>query len=173
MKKIIRALIVLVFLSLVLQNVILIIKSKDLEKSLKNLTKITQIQKDDVEQIFLSNLSSISIMHEIVKSSNDVIYLCVDYPFCEACFNDVIYYLKDYVENKNLQLIILCEEPYIALLEKKLLFNDLGTITVSNVSVLEQFTSKMTVAFKSKHNNFFYIPLPEKREIDFLTAFLK
>lgn len=174
MKKILQFSIVGVFVSLlILQYLFIHLNIVDLKKSNESLIDITRLQKKDLTQIIQFNINTIPWQDQFVHPNVDMIYLYVNYPVCEACFKGVIHYLTEYGEDRNLQLMVLCDEFYVPIVKKKLLFDNMEKVIVNKLIINSHPTSKMILTLKSRSNNFFYIPLPENRETDFLKAFLK
>lgn len=166
--------IILVFFAsiLILQNINIYFRIDKLKQNNRDLVEINNNQKENLKKIILSNTIQKPINRDVLFKDSDVIYLCVDYPICEACFKSVIYYLNNYVSEKNMQLMVLCNEPYSSLIRKKLKFEKLNMVQVDSYDRMEEHFKKMTLAFKSKSETIFFIPLPKNREIDFLKTYL-
>ena len=173
MKKKFILLFIGILLSFLFQYMHLFKKLNDLKQINENLIKVTQLQKEDLIKVLQTNIDFVIFENELMLFNSDSVYLFVDYPLCYACFNGVVHFLSDYSNSKNLNLTIRCDEFYIPMIKKKLLFDEIENVEVNKIINVKQFSTKMTIVFKSESQNYFYLPLPENREMDFLEAFFK
>lgn len=160
----------LVVLFLAFQYLVIFHKVNELKNSNKILRESSQIKQHSINDIIYCNTN---LFIEDDNISNSGIFLFISYPVCEACFKGVIHHLDKYAENKNMQFVVLCESNYIPLLKKKLRFDGLEHIKVYSLDNYKLLSTRMIIIFKPNSGNIFYLPLPEKQEINFLEAFLK
>lgn len=175
MKKIYWLLVVCTIICLVLavfQYQVVSNQISELTRSNNNLANKELIQSNIFMNIINCNTDQINDQKDINLNSEGV-FLLIEYPICEACFKGVTHQLDKYTKNRNQRLILLCKESYVIMMKKMLQFEGLGDIDVQKLNKTNQFTTKMTIIFRSNSNNLFYLPLPENMEVNFVETFLK
>ncbi len=163
-----------IFIGLILfliQQLLVSKEYKKLEIENKKLIQKNVLYKDDITKIIYTNINPNCIQTDVEFSSNKI-YLCVDYPVCTSCFEDVIHLLQTHSKKNEKEVILLCGTKYIKEIKKVLKFENLGQIEVEALIDFDKSDTKMIVVFKSTENKQFYLPLPENREVKFLETFL-
>lgn len=125
-----------------------------------------------LEQIVYSNLNPVRIQQEDISSYREL-YMCVDFPVCNSCFIKVSHFLYEYCKREEKALIVICRAKYVNQIAKVLRFEGINAIKVKAVEDADKMQSKITIIFKPKGSNGFYLPLPENHEVEFLKTFLK
>lgn len=155
-----------------IQHITISNKISRLEVLNKEITKKEIVVMEVLQHIVDINLDPARIQEEYTSNPEEL-YLYVDFPVCSNCFIEVTHFLYEYSKNKEKTLIILCSSKYTKQIKKVLRFEEVGAIEVKDMLDANKMPTKMMISFNSKEGANFYLPLPEKQEIDFLESFLK
>lgn len=173
MSKILRFLYICVILGCVIfvyHHFNLLYQKKDLEVKNTNLQIKDQLHISDLLQTINMNVAPVFYDENIVPNTNEI-FLCISYPICTTCFIETCRYLDEYANTKRKKIVLLCRVNHISHVKKTIRFEGLGHIEVRELSMPQKGGSKMILVLGTNGNQF-YLPLPEKREANFLKTFL-